>query len=377
MTFQAVSTRRPMPGATSTPTLSIIVPTYNEAENLSALVERLRVILGTRSWEVIFADDNSPDGTHRLAKQMAAGNPRIRCLRRVGRRGLAGACIDGILSSSARYVAVMDGDLQHDEAILIRMLNRLEDDEADVVIGTRYSQGGSSLGLAGHRSTISRAATMLTQRLLRVSISDPMSGFFMMRRECFEEIAPRLSHDGFKILLDMLATANGELRVAEEPYDFRERAAGESKFDLRTGLEFLGLLAAKMSGDMIGARFIPYALIGSFGLLVHLSVLRAALAGTGLDFTVAQSLATFAAMLSNFFLNNMLTYKDLRLRGLSLLRGLIAFCAIGATGFLANVGVASWLYGAHSIWWLAGVAGALTGVVWNYAMSSRFVWRLR
>lgn len=376
MAFQAVSTR-PVPGVTSTPMLSIIVPTYNEAENLEALVERLRLVLGTVSWEVIFADDNSPDGTHRLAKQIAEGNPRVRCLRRVGRRGLAGACIDGILSSSACYVAVMDGDLQHDEAILVRMLHRLQDDEADVIVGTRYCQGGSALGLAGHRGTISRAATVLTHRLLQVSISDPMSGFFMVRRECFENIAPRLSHDGFKILLDMLATAKGELRVAEEPYDFRERVAGESKFDLRTGLEFLGLLAAKMSGDKIDARFIPYALIGSFGVLVHLTVLKTALAGTGLEFTACQSIATFVAMLSNFFLNNMLTYKDLRLRGLHMLRGMAAFCAIGATGFLANVGVASWLYGANSVWWLAGVAGALTGVVWNYAMSSRFVWRLR
>ena len=376
MTFQAFSTR-PLPAAETTPVLSIVVPTYNEVENLAALVERLRVILGSLSWEVIFADDNSPDGTHRLAKQIAQSNPRVRCLRRVGRRGLAGACIDGILSSSARYVAVMDGDLQHDEAILLRMLHRLEDGEADVVVGTRYCDGGSALGLAGHRSTISRVATSLTHRLLRVAISDPMSGFFMVRRECFEKIAPRLSHDGFKILLDMLATANGEFTVVEEPYDFRERAAGQSKFDLRAGLEFLGLLVAKMSGDLIDARFIPYALIGAFGLLVHISVLKATLAGTHLDFTADQSLATFAAMLSNFFLNNMLTYKDLRLRGLQLLRGLAAFCAIGATGFLANVGVASWLYGANPIWWLAGIAGALTGVVWNYAMSSRFVWRLR
>lgn len=372
---QAVSTRL-VPSVASTPLLSIIVPTYNEVENLAALVERLRLILGTLSWEVIFADDNSPDGTYRLAKQIAADNPRVRCLRRVGRRGLAGACIDGILSSSARYVAVMDGDLQHDEAILVRMLHRLEDGDADVVIGTRYRQGGSALGLTGHRGVISRSATALTRRLLLISISDPMSGFFMMRRECFEDIAPRLSHDGFKILLDMLATANGQLRVAEEPYDFRERVSGESKFDLRTGLEFLGLLAAKMSGDMINARFVPYAVIGSFGVLVHLLVLRTTL-GVGFSFMASQSLATFVAMLSNFFLNNMLTFKDLRLRGLHLLRGLIAFCAIGATGFLANVGVASWLYGADSIWWLAGVAGALIGVVWNYAMSSRFVWRLR
>lgn len=359
---------------TTAPVLSVVVPTYNEAGNVPALVKKLSTALAPVAWELIIADDNSPDGTHRLAKELGAADRRIRCLRRVGRRGLAGACIDGILSSSAPYVAVMDGDLQHDEAILLRMLRRLEDGDADVIIGSRYCEGGSSRAFSSVRGAFSRIATALATSLTGVVVSDPMSGFFAVRREVFETYAPSLSNDGFKILLDLLATARTELTVAEEPYGFRARHDGESKFDLRTGLEYLGLLAAKMTGDAVEPRFVPYVFVGGLGLLVHFAILKSALAQ--FEFHTAQSIATLGAMLANFVLNNALTYKDLRLRGWKMLRGAMVYCAIGVTGFIANVGVASWLYAERPSWWLAGAAGAIIGAVWNYAMSSRLVWRL-
>jgi dolichol-phosphate mannosyltransferase len=375
MVSQAIHARPSSGDARQCPTLSIIVPTYNEAENLVPMIRQLEHTLAGTSWEVIFADDNSPDGTHHLAKRIALEDHRVRCLRRLGRRGLAGACIDGILSSSATYVAVMDGDRQHDEALLLRMLHRLEDDEADIVVGTRYREGGSALAFDTRRGWISRVATKMAKVLLGVSLSDPMSGFFMVRRDRFEEIAPRLSHDGFKILLDTVASTNGRLRIAEEPYVFRVRENGHSKFDLRAVLEFLGLLAAKSTNDIIEPRFVPYAFVGTIGLLVHFLVLKGRLHQDG--FEGSQSMATFCAMLANFFLNNLLTYKDLRLRGFGLFKGALIFCAIGTTGFIANIGVASWLYGEDRVWWLAGAAGALIGAVWNYAMSSKLVWRSR
>ena len=359
------------------PVLSVIVPTYNEAINLERLMRKLADALAPIFWEVIIADDNSPDGTHRIAKALANSNPRVRCLRRIGRRGLAGACIDGILSSSAPYVVVMDGDLKHDEAVLMRMLHRLEDDECDIVVGTRYAEGGSAAGLGGSRGIVSGIATRLAHRVLGVKVSDPMSGFFMMRREHFEEFATSLSHDGFKILLDILATARGDLRIAEEPYSFREREQGESKFDFRAVLDFLGLLIAKASGDVIEPRFLPYAFVGTMGIFLHFIILKSALQFGNVNFETAQIAATFCAMVGNFLFNNGITYKDLRLHGFRLLSGGALFCAIGATGVVANIGVASWLYGQNPIWWIAGAAGALIGAVWNYAMSSRLVWRLR
>ena len=247
--------RRAVPAPAVSPVLSVIVPTFNEAQNVAELVTRLERALDGIPWEAIIVDDNSPDGTSAVAKAVAAKNPRVRCLRRLGRRGLAGACLEGILSSSAPYIAVIDGDLQHDEALLPRMLKRLTDDEADLVVGSRYIEGTKDEGLGGARSAYSHTATGLAQKLLGTSLSDPMSGFFMVRRECVEQVADRLSPIGFKILLDLVLTSQGHLRVVEEPYTFRERHAGESKFDLRIGLEFIGLLLAKLTGGVVDSRF--------------------------------------------------------------------------------------------------------------------------
>jgi dolichol-phosphate mannosyltransferase len=298
----------------------------------------------------------------------------------VGRRGLAGACIEGMLSSSAPYVAVMDADLQHDEKVLPRMLTRLESGEADLVAATRYVEGGSAAGLTDQRGAISRLATRLTHRLVGTDLSDPMSGFFMMRRERLEAIAPRLSPVGFKILLDIAATAGERLKIAEQPYQFGERFEGESKFNAQIGVEFLGLLLAKMTGDLVDPRFIFFAIVGTLGLIVHLIVLKLCLAFLPAQadlFRLAQILATFVAMTSNFLLNNELTYRDRRLKGFSALRGFALFCLIGSVGVLANVDLASWLYTNRQVWWLAGATGAIMGALWNYAMSTLFVWRAR
>jgi dolichol-phosphate mannosyltransferase len=359
------------------PILSVVIPTFNEAQNVGELASRLERALDGIPWEAIIVDDNSPDGTSAVAKAIAAKNPRVRCLRRLGRRGLAGACLEGILSSSAPYVAVIDGDLQHDEQLLPRMLKRLTDNEADLVVGSRYVAGNTGDGFDSRRSAYSHTATGLARRLLGTDLSDPMSGFFMVRRECVEQVAGRLSPIGFKILLDLVLTAHGSLRVVEEPYTFRLRHAGESKFDLRIGLEFIGLLLAKLTGGVVDSRFLIFTLVGATGLIVNMAVLKIALAGFQIPFSAAQSIATFAALFSNFLLNNAITYRDRRLRGLSLITGFIAFCAIGAAGAISNVGLATWLYSEHSVWWVAGAAGSIMGALWNYLMSSQFVWRTR
>ncbi|MBV8977647.1 MAG: glycosyltransferase family 2 protein [Alphaproteobacteria bacterium] len=354
--------------------LSIVVPTFKERDNVAELVRRLDRALVGIGWEAIFVDDNSPDGTAAAVKQIAARDPRVRCILRVGRRGLAGACIEGILSSSAPVVAVMDADLQHDETVLPAMLRTLNGG-FDLVAATRYGGGGSAESFGEGRGLISRLATKMTHRALGTELSDPMSGFFMMRRDRFDEVAPRLSPAGFKILLD-IATASDRLRIAEQPYTFGSRHAGESKFNAQVGLEFIGLLISKLSGGLIDPRFIFFALVGALGLLVHIAVLRLALLSFG--FVPAQSAATLAAMTSNFFLNNELTYRDRRLKGWSMLRGFVAFVLICSIGALTNVGLASWLFSTErEVWWVAGLAGALMGAFWNYAMSSLFVWRTR
>jgi dolichol-phosphate mannosyltransferase len=358
--------------------LTIVVPTFNERDNVAELLRRLGLALAGIPWEAVFVDDNSPDGTAEVVKTIAARDPRVRCLKRVGRRGLAGACIEGILSSSAPFVAVIDADLQHDERVLPKMLAKLTSGDADLVAATRYVEGGSAESFGAGRGAISRLATNLTRRLLGTRLSDPMSGFFMLRRDRFDTIAGALSPAGFKILLDIAATAGPALRIAEVPYSFGVREQGESKFDITVGLEFLGLLISKLTGDWIDPRFIFFAIVGTTGLVVNVAVLELMLRiSATTTFVEAQSIGTFAALTSNFLLNNMLTYRDRRLRGWRMVTGFLGFCAIGAVGAITNVGLASWLYSERSVSWVAGAAGAVMGALWNYAMSTLFVWRAR
>jgi dolichol-phosphate mannosyltransferase len=359
------------------PQLSVVVPTFNERDNVIKLFRRLETALEGVGFEVVFVDDNSPDGTWQVVRELARQDSRVRCIRRVGRRGLSGACIEGILASSAPYAAVIDADLQHDETQLPKMLSLLRAGEADLVVGSRYVEGGSADSFDRQRAGASALATEVARRVLRVKIADPMSGFFMIRRDRFEQLAPQLSTQGFKILLDIVATARGDLRVKEIPYSFGARLHGESKLDSMVALDFFGLVLAKLTHDVVSLRFLLFATVGSIGLLVHLGVLFIMLKGFALPFAQAQTCGALSAMTSNFILNNFLTYRDQRLKGLAILRGLLLFILVCSVGLFANVGVAFSVYDQEPIWWLAGAAGALMGVVWNYAMSGLFVWRRR
>ncbi len=372
----APATTAPVPDAgTAGPRLTIVLPTYNEADNVLVAIDRIAAVLGDVPFEVIVVDDNSPDGTAARVKERAMRDPRVRCIRRVGRRGLAGACIEGMLASSAPVVAVMDADLQHDETILPKMLAAIETDGRDLVVGSRFADGARVNGLSPLRHLGSRAANAAIQRLLRVRLSDPLSGFFMLRRDRFDALAGQLSTQGFKILLDIVATARGSLTVAEIPFVFRERVAGASKLDRLVVLDFIGLFLSKLLGGLISARFLMFGLVGASGVGVHLACLKAGLSVAGLPFGWAQGLATFIAMTTNFFLNNAVTYHDRKLTGMRLVVGLLSFYLVCSVGVFANVGVAGWLYSYDQVWWLAGTAGAVVGSVWNYAASSVLTWR--
>ena len=359
------------------PELSVVVPTFNERTNVPLLVARLQRTLDGVDWEVIFVDDNSPDGTAAAVRALGEPDARVRCIRRIGRRGLAGACLEGMLASQARFVAVMDADLQHDETLLAAMLTRLRPGDVDLAVASRYVGAGSAAGLAGRRASYSRWSAVLARRLLRVELSDPMSGFFMLRRTAIEELAPALSSQGFKILLDIVASARGTLRIAELPYVFRERQHGESKLDARTVLDFFALLLGKLSNDTVSFRFLMYCLVGLTGVGIHMSALAVAVDLAGLAFGPAQVAATLTAIVWNFVLNNAVTYRDQRLAGWTFAAGLARFAVICAVGAISNVGVATWVYGHHPRWWIAGLAGALMGAAWNYLVSAAFVWRAR
>jgi dolichol-phosphate mannosyltransferase len=358
------------------PRLTVIVPTYCEAPNIAPMIAALDAALAGIRWEVIFVDDDSPDGTIDVVRAVGAEDNRVRSLRRVGRRGLAGAVIEGMLASAADVVAVIDGDMQHDETLLPRMLADIEGGKADLVIGTRYAGAGqSTAGFSTVRQWLSTTATRLTNVLLRTKVSDPMSGFFMIRRDAVDKIAPKLSTGGFKLLLDILASAPTGLRIAEVPYTFKPRRVGASKLDGVVIADFLGLLLAKLTGNWISPRFFLFAFVGATGLVVHLAALRTVLIATNLPFNAAQFVAASVAMTTNFFLNNALTFRDRRLTGLAALKGLLTFYLVCSVGTLANVGVGELIYLRDASWWRAGIAGALMAAVFNYAVSSMLTWR--
>jgi dolichol-phosphate mannosyltransferase len=355
--------------------LTVVVPCRNEAGNVRVMVERLAEALAGVAWEVVFVDDDSPDGTAAVAKGIAERDPRVRCIRRVGRRGLASACIEGMLASSAPFVAVIDGDLQHDERLLPRMLDALRRGEADVAVGSRRVAGGGDEGLSPLRRRISEAGGALAQAMLPVPLADPMSGFFALPRPLLEEVAPRLTATGFKILLDILLSVRRPPRVLELPYAFRAREHGDSKLDVGVLLEFAALLIDKALGGVVPTRFVSFCAVGAVGVVVHLAVLALLRWTVDAEFSTEQWGATFVAMTVNFFLNNRLTYRDRRLRGARLLRRLPLFYAVCGIGAAANVGLATLLLqDGIAGWGTAGVAGALITVVWNYAVSSTLVW---
>jgi dolichol-phosphate mannosyltransferase len=357
--------------------LSIVVPTFNEAGNVDALLQRLERSLEGLRWEVVFVDDDSPDGTAERVRAVARVDRRVRCLQRIGRRGLSSACLEGMLATSAPVIAVLDADLQHDDSVLPRMLAAVEDGGADLAIGTRYAAGGSIGSWDRRRALMSRAATRLARAALRQPVSDPMSGFFAIRRDAVEAVIREVSGIGFKVLLDLIASARQPLRIVEVPYTFGVRVAGQSKLDETVAWEYLMLLVDKRVGRWIPVRLLSFGLIGGLGVLVHMLALSVALHALGVAFAVAQAAATLAAMVSNYSLNNLLTYRDRRLRGPAWWRGLATFVLACSVGAAANVGVASYLFENRAQWALAALAGIAVGLIWNYAATSFFTWGRR
>jgi dolichol-phosphate mannosyltransferase len=362
-------------GSAEFPLLSIVVPTFNERGNVRELVARLDRCLAGVAWEVVFVDDDSRDGTLDLLREVSRSDPRVRFLHRIGRRGLASAVVEGVLATCSPIVAVMDCDLQHDETLLPKMLDTLHAPDCDVVVASRYMETGGVGEWTKDRLLFSRIATRLADYVLRSPLTDPMSGFFMLKRNAFDQVVRKLSSQGYKILLDILLSGPA-LRVKEIPYTFRTRLHGESKLDLTAVLDYLALLIDKVIGHVIPLRFIMFASVGCVGLVAHLTVLALLNRGLGVPFVAANPCAATTAMVVNFFLNNMLTYRDMRLRGFGpIMRGLISFCAVCAIGMVANVGIAAVLFQQKYTWWLAATAGIFMGAIWNYTATSIFTWK--
>ena len=356
--------------------LAIILPTLNERGNLAPLIDRVSAALDDTGWEVLIVDDNSADGTADEARALAREDLRVRVIQRIGRKGLASAAIEGFCATAAPYVAVMDADHQHDPALLPQMLASVRAAEADVAVASRFTQGASTANWANpEREKLSGAANARARKLTRVELSDPMSGYFLLSSALARSLVPRLSGIGFKILLDLLASSDRPLKVREVPLHFAARREGKSKLDRAIAFDFLAGIYDRLLGKVIPTRFALFGTVGALGVVVHMAVLSLLLFAFGKGFAVGQAIAVLSVMSFNFFLNNWLTYRDQRLKGgPDLFRGWVGFCLTSAVGGFANVAVATLLEMQGLVWFLAALAGILVGSVWNYALSSRFVW---
>lgn len=356
--------------------LAIILPTLNERGNLGPLVERIENALGPDGWEVLIVDDDSKDGTADEGRDLALKDRRVRVIQRIGRRGLASAAIEGFCATAAPFSAVMDADHQHDPALLSGMLTALQRGDADICVASRFAEGASTADWAEpEREKLSGFANSIARKITGVELTDPMSGYFMLPTKTARALVPRLSGIGFKILLDLLATSDAPMTVKDFPLNFAARREGQSKLDRAVLFDFLAGLYDKTMGRLIPTRFALFGTVGALGVVVHYVVLAVLLAGLTAAFWQAQLAAVITAMSFNFWLNNWLTYRDKRLKGWGeVLRGWIGFCLTCAIGAFANVAVATFLNQEGVFWALAALVGILIGSVWNYALSSRFVW---
>jgi len=346
--------------STIPPEISIIVPTFNARANVIDLTNRVRQCLGSVAWEIIYVDDDSPDETAALVRDLGLMDRRIRCIQRVGRRGLSSACIEGMLSSSALYVAVIDGDAQHDERLLPQMLAELKTGELDIVIGSRARPGPIRARLNG--------------ALLPDGLTDPSSGFFMLRRCAFNGAFRKLSAPGSKILAELLASCEPPPRCKEMMSEIPPLHPAGSKSGSLTVWDYAMLLVDKSIGRIVPARFVAFSFVGAMGVAVHLAVLTLLLRYAKIAFVESQAVATLVTMSFNYVLNNRLTYADQRLRGLQWLRGWLSFNLACSIGGCMNVGLATYLWQLSGASYLAAMAGIAAGAVWNYAVTKTFTW---
>ncbi|MBI5084648.1 MAG: glycosyltransferase family 2 protein [Acidobacteria bacterium] len=358
------------------PELAVIVPTYNERDNVLPLTAALRLALKDIDYEVVFVDDDSPDSTAEVVRRLSFEDPRVRIVHRVHRRGLASAAVEGMMATNAPYLAVIDGDLQHDETLLPEMLRLLRAGGLDLVVGSRHQDGGSMGEFSAARVALSQLGRRLSALVCRAHLSDPMSGFFMLTRSYLNDVVRSLSLIGFKILLDLVASSPRPVAIREIGYTFRTRQRGESKLDLLVGLEYLELLLDKLFGEWVPVRYMLFGLVGAVGVAAQLLLVVLLMNAAGLLFGRAQLYSSIMVIALNYTLNNQMTFRARRLHGWRWLSGLVLFFCACSVGLFSNVVAAGTLRKLGLQLPLASLAGIVIGSIWNYGVSSILVWRV-
>lgn len=354
--------------------VTIIIPSFNEKENVDQLInDILQVNEHGIISRVIYVDDDSSDGTAEYIKSKDFGFP-VDCLHRIRRSGLSSAVVEGIMLANTEYVAVMDGDGQHRPTDLLAMIDVITSNQLDLVIGSRF-KNCSPDSHVGYRLWLSLVGNKFANKVIGRNISDPLTGFFVMRRSVFMDIAHTINPTGFKILLEILYHCRKKsIAIQEVQINFSKRMAGESKLDSQVMLDFIGQIARCMSGGLIPDKFFAFCFVGLLGIFVHFLILSQ-LINLSVNFVYAQIVSTLGAMIFNYIINNILTFRRNRRHGVKFFTGMIIFILSCGLGAVANVGVASVINSSGYSWWLSAFAGVIVGTVFNFSLSKSVVWR--
>lgn len=357
--------------------LTVVLPAYNELNNIDFLLQNLaKADAHEQIKRVIYVDDDSPDGSSEYIKSLSYSHYEVLCIHRIGRQGLSSAVVEGVMLADTEYVAVMDADGQHEPEDLMGMLKQAQSEKADFVVGSRFKAKDSLDNHTGLRHHISKKGNALCNFILKRELTDPLTGFFLFKRKIFLDAVREMKPTGFKILLEFLyRIRNNNIEVVEYPIQFRSRHDGESKLDSKVLLEFIDQILGFITKGLFPEKLFGFLLVGASGLIVHLSLLYVLLFAVGIGFSLAQGLATLISMISNFSLNNILTFRRNRLSGWRWLKGLIYFIAVCSIGATANVGAAAYLNSAGESWWLSGIFGLFVGTIFNFALSRFFIWK--
>jgi dolichol-phosphate mannosyltransferase len=356
----------------------IVLPSFNERGSIEHVIGQLLVLRQFFSLEVLVVDDDSPDGTAELVRQLARQEPCLKLIRRVGRSGLASAIKEGLLNATGDVALVMDSDGQHEPAAVQRAVTTLLEGKWDLVVGSRFHPEAEIQGLSNRRelgSSWANASARLSLPGVYADLSDYMSGFFALQLDPILPLLRAVDVNGFKFLYELLAVSRGRLRVMDIPLNFQPRSHGSSKLDLAIFWDFLISVLHNLSFRLLPRRAISFGLVGTSGVFVQLAVNQALMVIGRVNFEQALPIAVITAASSNYMINNALTFRFQRLKGLALFKGLLKFLIVASLPVLANVGVASAFHRFISTDLItAQLAGILVVFIWNYAASSRFVW---
>ncbi len=359
--------------------ISIVIPTFNEVENIIPLLKKLTLIVNNFEYEIIVVDDDSPDGTSNAVNKYMQFNKKIKLITRIGRSGLSSAIKEGLIFAQGKYLLVLDGDGQHHPSFILNMLEAIKKDKSDIVIGSRFLNTSKLEGLSNERSLGSKIANKMARISLHKNYSkltDYLSGCFCVEKEITKKFIRKIEVNGFKFLYELLSLSKGELAVNEVPLIFKERRFGNSKLDIAIVWDFLISIIHNLTLRILPRRAISFGLVGISGVFVQLFITSFLVEIFRIDFYNALPFAVIFAATSNFLINNQVTFRSDRLKDLALLIGLLKFLIVASLPIIANVGITTAFYKyitADTL--IAQIAGIGIVYAWNYLASSSFVWK--